>query len=66
MARAIGFLLVMGLLGMFVLSLLFTVLMPLLEMAIKFAVVLVVGYFILRWISPGDAERIRDKFRKTD
>ncbi|GEM_PF-1777398 len=66
MARAIGSLLVMGLLGMFVLSLLFTVLIPLLEIAIKVALVLVVGYFILRFVSPNDAERIRDKFRKTD
>lgn len=66
MARAIGSLLVMGLLGMFVLSLLFTVLMPLLAIAIKVALVLVVGYFILRFVSPNDAERIRDKFRKTD
>lgn len=64
MARAIGSLLVMGLLGMFVLSLLFSVLMPLLVMAVKFAVVLVVGYFILKLVSPGDAERIRDKFKK--
>ncbi len=66
MARAIGSLLVMGLLGMFVLSLLFTVLMPLLAIAIKVALVLVVGYFILRFVSPNDAERIRDKFKKTD
>lgn len=66
MARAIGSLLVMGLLGMFVLSLLFTVLKPLLEIAIQVALVLVVGYFILRFVSPNDAERIRDKFRKTD
>jgi hypothetical protein len=66
MARAIGSLLVMGLLGMFVLSLLFTVLIPLLAIAIKVALVLVVGYFILRFVSPNDAERIRDKFRKTD
>ncbi len=66
MARAIGSLLVMGLLGMFVLSLLFTVLIPLLAIAIKVALVLVVGYFILRFVSPNDAERIRDKFKKTD
>ncbi len=66
MVRAIGSLLVMGLLGMFVLSLLFSVLMPLLIIAIKVAVVLVVGYLILRFVSPGDAERIRDKIRKTD
>ena len=64
MMKAIGSLLVMGLLGMFVLSLLFSVLMPLLVIAVKFAVVLVVGYLILKKVSPGDAERIRDKFKK--
>ena len=64
MARAIGSLLVMGLLGMFVLSLLFTVLMPLLFIAIKVAVVLLIGFFILKLVSPDEAERIRDKFKK--
>lgn len=66
MVRAIGSLLVMGLLGLFVLSLLFAVLMPLLVIALKVAVVLVVGYLILRLVSPNDADRIRDKIRKTD
>lgn len=66
MARAIGSLLVMGLLGMFVLSLLFTVLMPLLFIAIKVAVVLLIGFFILKLVSPGDAERIREKFKKAE
>ncbi len=66
MARAIGSLLVMGLLGMFVLSMLFTVLMPILVIAIKVAVFVVVGYLILRLVSPADADRIRDKLRKTD
>ncbi len=64
MARAIGSLLVMGLLGMFVLSMLFSVLMPLLVIAIKVAVLLVVGYLILRHVNPGDADRIREKIRK--
>ncbi len=64
MARAIGSLLVMGLLGMFVLSMLFSVLMPLLVIAIKVAMLLVVGYLILRLVSPGDADRIREKIRK--
>jgi len=64
MARAIGSLLVMGLVGMFVLSLLFTVLMPLLFIAIKVAVVLLIGFFILKLVSPDEAERIRVKFKK--
>lgn len=64
MMKAIGSLLIMGLLGMFVLSLLFSVLVPLLVLAVKVSLVLVVGYFILKLVSPGDAERIRDKFKK--
>lgn len=63
MIRAILTLLVMGLLGMFVLGLLFSVLMPLLMLALKVAAVLVVGYLLLRLVSPGDADRIRDKIR---
>jgi uncharacterized membrane protein len=64
MARAIGSLLVMGLLGMFVLSLLFSVLMPLMFLAVKVAIVLVIGFLILRVVSPKDAEKIRVKFKK--
>ena len=63
MIRAILTLLVMGLLGMFVLGLLFSVLMPLLMVALKVAAVLVVGYLLLRLVSPRDAERLRDKLR---
>ena len=61
MARAIITLLVLGLVGMTVLSLLFGVLMPLLIIAVKVALVLVVGYGILRLVSPSDAEKVRDK-----
>lgn len=64
MIRAILTLLVMGLLGMFVLGLLFSVFMPLLMLALKVAAVLVVGYLLLRFVSPRDAEKIRDKFRQ--
>ncbi|MGI9037336.1 MAG: hypothetical protein ACR2GQ_00600 [Gemmatimonadota bacterium] len=63
MLRAIATLLVMGLLGMFVLGLLFSVLMPVLMIAVKVAVVLVIGYLLLRWFSPADADRIRDKLK---
>jgi hypothetical protein len=61
MVRAIVTLLVLGLVGMTVLSLLFGVLMPLLIIAVKVALVLVVGYGILRLVSPSDAEKVRDK-----
>jgi len=63
MVRAILTLLVMGLVGMFVLGLLFSVLMPLLMLALKAAAVLVVGYLLLRLVSPKDADRLRDKLR---
>lgn len=61
MVRAIVTLLVLGLVGMTVLSLLFGVLMPLLIIALKVSLVLVVGYGILRLVSPSDAEKVRDK-----
>lgn len=61
MLRAIVTLLVLGLVGMTVLSLLFGVLMPLLLIAVKVALVLGVGYFILRLVSPSDAAKVRDK-----
>ena len=61
MVRAIVTLLVLGLVGMTVLSLLFGVLMPLLLIALKVSLVLVVGYGLLRLVSPSDAEKVRDK-----
>jgi len=61
MVRAIVTLLVLGLVGMTVLSLLFGVLMPLLIIALKVSLVLVVGYGILWLVSPSDAEKVRDK-----
>jgi hypothetical protein len=64
MLRAIVTLLALGLVGMTVLSLLFGILMPLLLLAIKVALVLVVGYFVLRLVSPGDAEKVREKLRR--
>ncbi len=64
MIRAIVTLLVLGLVGMTVLSLLFGILMPLLVLALKVALVLVVGYFVLRLVSPKDAEKVREKLRR--
>ncbi|MDT8435661.1 MAG: hypothetical protein RRA92_02790 [Gemmatimonadota bacterium] len=63
MLRAIVTLLVLGLVGMTVLSLLFGVLMPLLVLAVKAVLVLTVGYFVLRLVSPKDAEKVREKLR---
>ncbi|MFO7587685.1 MAG: hypothetical protein R6X22_06385 [Gemmatimonadota bacterium] len=64
MLRAIVTLLALGLVGMTVLSLLFGILMPLLVLAIKVALVLVVGYLVLRLVSPSDAEKVREKLRR--
>jgi len=64
MLRAIVTLLVLGLVGMTVLSLLFGILMPLLMLALKVALVLVIGYFVLRLVSPNDAEKVREKLRR--
>lgn len=57
-------LLVLGFLGMVVLSLLFGLLMPLLALALKVGLVLLIGYFVLRVVSPKDAERVREKLRR--
>ena len=64
MIRAIVTLLVLGFVGMAVLSLLFGLLMPLLAIALKVGLVLVVGYFVLRIVSPKDAEKVREKLRR--
>jgi hypothetical protein len=64
MIRAIVTLLVLGFMGMVVLSLLFGLLMPLLAIALKVGLVLVIGYFVLRIVSPKDAEKVREKLRR--
>jgi hypothetical protein len=64
MIKAIVTLLILGFVGMAVLSLLFGLLMPLLAIALKVGLVLLVGYFILRAVSPKDAEKVREKLRR--
>lgn len=64
MIRAIVTLLVLGFVGMVVLSLLFGLLVPLLAIALKVGLVLVIGYFVLRLVSPKDAEKVREKLRR--
>jgi hypothetical protein len=64
MIRAIVTLLVLGFVGMVVLSLLFGLLVPLLAIALKVGLVLLVGYFVLRIVSPKDADRVRQKLRR--
>lgn len=64
MIRAIMTLLVLGFVGMVVLSLVFGLLVPLLAIALKVGLVLLVGYFVLRIVSPKDAEKVREKLRR--
>jgi hypothetical protein len=64
MIRAIVTLLVLGFVGMVVLSLLFGLLVPLLAIALKVGLVLLIGYFILRIVSPEKAEKVRSKLRR--
>ncbi|MCL7971090.1 MAG: hypothetical protein M8866_03225 [marine benthic group bacterium] len=64
MLRAIITLLILGFVGMAVLSLLFGLLVPLLAIALKVGLVLVVGYFLLRVVSPAKAEKVREKIRR--
>lgn len=64
MIKAIVTLLILGFVGMAVLGLLFGLLMPLLAIALKVGLVLLVGYFILRAVSPKDAEKVREKLRR--
>ncbi|MBT8478761.1 MAG: hypothetical protein KJO06_07590 [Gemmatimonadetes bacterium] len=64
MIRAIVTLLILGFMGMVVLSLLFGLLMPLLAIALKVGLVLLIGYLVLRIVSPKDAEKVREKLRR--
>ena len=64
MIKAIVTLLILGFVGMAVLGLLFGLLMPLLAIALKVGLVLLVGYFIVRVVSPKDAEKVREKLRR--
>ena len=64
MIKAIVTLLILGFVGMAVLGLLFGLLVPLVAIALKVGLVLLVGYFILRVVSPKDAEKVREKLRR--
>ena len=64
MIKAIVTLLILGFVGMAVLGLLFGLLMPLLAIALKVGLVLLVCYFILRIVSPKDADKVREKLRR--
>jgi hypothetical protein len=64
MIRAIVTLLMLGFVGMAILSVLFGLLVPLLAIALKVGLVLVIGYLVLRIVSPKDAARVREKLKR--
>jgi hypothetical protein len=63
MIRALMMLFVVGLVGLIALGLVFSVLLPLAVVAIKIALVLVAGYFILRLVRPDLAEKYRSRLQ---
>ena len=66
MFRSLMVLLTVGFVGVAVASLVFSVLIPLLAIALKIAVVAVIGYFILRMVKPGMADDLKRKVRRED
>ena len=64
MIKSIVYLLVLGFVGMMVLGVLFNVLGPIIGFAIKLALIMVVGYFLLRIFSPKKANEVREKLRR--
>jgi len=63
MIRSVLVLLLVGVLGLAVLGVLFSVLVPLAVLAIKVALVLLLGYFILRLVRPDLAEKYRSRLQ---
>lgn len=63
MIRALFLLVVAGLVGMMVLGVVFSLVLPLAGVAIKLLLVLLVGYLILRLVRPDLADDIRTRLR---
>ncbi len=61
MIRALLLMFVVGVVGLMAVGLLLGVLLPLAVVAIKVAVVLLAGYFILRLVRPDLAEKCRSR-----
>lgn len=61
MIRSILILLAVGLIGMAVVGIVFSMLVPLLIFAVKVGLVLLVGYFVLKLVRPDLAEECRRK-----
>lgn len=64
MIRALITLAAVGFAGVIAISLIFSLLTPLVLWAVKIAVMLLVGYFILKLISPKTADEVRSKIRR--
>jgi uncharacterized membrane protein YjfL (UPF0719 family) len=64
MIRALITLAVVGFAGVIAISLIFSLLTPLVLWAVKIAVMLLVGYLILKLISPKTADEVRSKIRR--
>ena len=62
MLRSLFALLTVGLVGMAVAGVVFSLLVPLLVVAVKVALFLGIGYLILRVLKPEMADNLRDKF----
>lgn len=63
MLRSLVVLLTVGLVGMAVAGIVFSLVVPLAALAIKILLVLLVGYLILRLLRPDVADEIRDRMR---
>lgn len=61
MIRSLLILLAVGLVGMAVIGVVFSMLVPLLVLAAKVGLVLVVGYFVLRLVRPDLADECKRK-----
>lgn len=61
MIRSLLLLLVVGLFALFAVGVVFSILGPLLLLALKVAVVLLAGYFVLKLVRPDLAEECRRK-----
>lgn len=66
MIRSLLILLAVGLIGMAVVGVVFSMLVPLLMLALKVGLVLVVGYLILRLIRPDLADECKRKLEGFD
>lgn len=63
MLRSLFTLLTVGVVGIAAASVMFTLLLPIVLIAIKIGLFVVIGYFLLRMIKPEMADNLRDKVK---